>query len=138
MEPQTRPVGELADGGPLEIDNAERRMTRVAVLRVVEAGEVLIGRQPAQPALLRMVVDLARVGSFANDVDRGSSVGRPTDDGERAPDVQAGLVCPLEVLRCGPARTAEERLDHPAAELVAVGVVEPPDLLALRIDRALQ
>ena len=45
---------------------------------------------------------------------------------------------PSQRLCRGPRLAAREGLDHPAPELVTVGVVEPPHVLAWRVDRAVE
>jgi len=69
-------------------------------------------------------------------MDRRAVVGGAADDGEAAADLEPGRVGRGHAGGRVDVRTAGERLTHPDAELVAVGVGEPPHLFAVRGQRA--
>jgi len=85
-----------------------------------------------------VLVEQLRLRFTAQQMDRGHLVGRPTHHLERAAEVQPGVVRPTDPV-CGALRlTACEGLAHPATELIAVGVVEPPHEVARRLDLSVE
>ena len=120
--------------------HADRRVARVAVLGVRDGQQRLVARQRADPGVLGVGVEDARVTppvvTALAHRERRPVVGRPAD-GHRAPaQVEPRRVAGLGARDGRLGRPAVEGLADPHPELVAVGVVEPPDRGAVGARRA--
>lgn len=107
------------------------------MLGVGDGEQRLVLRQRADAGVLGVPVDLAGVGAGAALVHRqdGPVVGGHPDRGDAAADLQARRVAVAGTGDGGHgvgAGAGGPRLGDPVAELVAVGVGEPPDLSAVR------
>ncbi len=132
-------VVELGDRRPVRPHHAQRRMHRVAVLGVLQGDQRPVVRQVPDARRLAVPVDLDGRSPGAYDMDRRPVlIGRPADHRRPVPpDREPRRVRGFEpgsrgLVRRPSAPTTVERLAHPHPELVAVGVVEPPDRLAVR------
>ena len=132
MQAQSRSIRQVGDDVAVHVHDPQRRPARVARLGLVEAQELLVGGKAAEPALLAVLVNALGLGGAAQDVDGGAFVGRSAYDRHRLPDIQPGVVGTPERFSGDPALATFEWLDDPTAKLVAIGVVEPPDLVAVR------
>lgn len=133
-------VVELGDRCPVLPHHAQRRMHRVAVLGVLQGDQRPVVRQVPDARRLAVPVDLGGRSPGPYEMDRRPVlIGRPADHRRPVPpDREPRRVRGLEPRGRGLVRrpsapiAAVERLTHPHPELVAVGVVEPPDRLAVR------
>ena len=135
---QTQPgtVRQLADELPVRVHDAQLRVARVAVLGVMDADQPLVVRRvrrPTPPRRARRSAAAARPHAERGSSSRRPSTGRPRPSNDRCSGRRRtrGPSSGRRLVRLA----AAEGLDHPATELIAVGVVEPPDP-ARRTDRA--
>src|SRR5437763_2990778 len=102
--------------------------------------ERLVARECRYPGVVRMRVEPVRLVADTRE-QLAAVVGRHAERDDAGADLQPGRVAVVDV-RHGLFRLAAfglpERLADPRAELVAVGVVEPPDRLAVRRRRGVQ
>ena len=84
-----------------------------------------------------MLINAARRIAFTKDVDgRPFVTSRTAEDREAGAEDQTGAVSRFEVGRHGLGLPAAKGLPNVATELVALRVVEPPDVLAQRVEGA--
>ncbi len=128
-------VVQLGHHGAVRAHHAEGGVHGVAVLGVLQGDERPVVRQVPDPGGLPVPVDLDRfTAGRPYEMDGGSVlVGGAADHGGAvAPDGEARRIRGGEARGGGLVLSAAERLAHPYTELVAIGVAEPPDCLAVR------
>ena len=104
---------------------------------VRDRDERLVAREIGHVRGLPMRVDELRRRVVVEHIDGGPLLGAgAAENGEARAEGEPGAVRGREVLRDRLAAPARERLTHPVAELVALGVVEPPDVRPVRIEPA--
>ena len=129
LEALARTVPELGNGASLEVDDADRAVAAVAVLGMRDREECLVGREVGDGRALWMFVDKSRRLALAEDVHRGALVAaRPAEDREARSRGEPRAVRRREVGGDRLAGSAGEWRADPAAELVPLLVVEPPDV----------
>src|SRR5439155_26053347 len=110
-----------------------------AVLGMRDGQQPLVAGQRVNTGIVVVGGHHFRTAAGAGEHARGAAVVRGADRGDRPADRHPGRVTGGHTghrgLRSLTVWPAGERLTYPLTELVAVGVVEPPDVLAVRADR---
>ncbi len=134
VQTQAFAVVALPDDLAVHGEHAQRPVAGVAVLGVLEHQQPLVARHAGEVGVvLAGVEDSGR--PISHDVDARPVVGRAADDDDVPADLEPCRVGSRDPGRGLDVGAAPERLLLPDAELVPVGVVEPPDLLAVRGQR---
>ena len=134
LEALPRAVPQLRQSGARGVKDPERGVAGVAVLAVRDRDERLVAREAGDVRVLRVRVDPPWPGAVAEHEDgRPFAVARAPEDAEGSSDREASAVRRGEVGGDHRCHATRERLSTPVAQLVALRVVEPEDLLACRI-----
>ena len=136
LEPPALPVVQLGDGVTVgDAQDAHGGMAGVAVLGVADREEGLVLRQRADARVLDVAVDHRRRTLARPQPDPGAGVGGGAHGGDGASDLEARRVAVLDARdgELGDRAVGQtgEGLGDPVAELVAVGVGEPPHPLTV-------
>ena len=139
LEAPARAVPQLGDGGAVGREDPQRGVAGVAVLGVGQGHERAVGRERTDAGRLPMGVHGDRlpdraVGPQRDPVDVRAVVVGDADQGEIVADGDATGVADRPGLDAHRLATGE-RLAAPTAALVTVVVVEPPDVLAARVEQ---
>ncbi len=140
LQPQPVAVPQLGDDVGCVLaaqgQHPERLVAHVAVLGVLDRHQGLVPAQAADTGVVLAAVEHLRGRARPRHPHRRAVVVRAPDHDDVAAHLEPGGVGRRHA-RCGvDVRAAGERLALPGAELVAVGVVEPPHLGAVRRQRA--
>jgi hypothetical protein len=98
--------------------------------------QLVVDGQRVHRCRVGVPVDHPRCPAGRGEPQLAAVVGGPADGGQRAADLQARRIGRPDLGNGDGVRATGERLGHPDAELIAVGVGEPPDGLAVGAERA--
>src|SRR6267378_919524 len=126
-----RAIPELCHRASLEVDDADRAVAAVSVFGVRDRNEALVAREVGDGRALRMLVDESRRLAVAEHIHRRAVVApRSPEHGEARSRSEPRAVRGRELGRDRLGGPAYKWRADPAAELVPLLVVEPPDALA--------
>ncbi len=123
-------VVEVGDHLAVDGQHAQRLVAGVAALAVLDHQQPLVAGQAGQVGVLLVPVEHLGAGR-ADDVDGAAVVVGAAGRGQGAAELEAGGVGGWHARQRLGVRAALPGLRPPDAELVAVGVVEPPDRAAV-------
>ena len=119
-------------------EDPQGRVARVAVLGVGHDQQLVVPGECVDRRRVGVPVDHPGGPAGRREPQLAAVVGRAADRDQRAADLEPGGVGRFDLRDGDGVRAAREGLRVPDAELVAVGVGEPPDGLAVRAERAHQ
>ena len=135
IKPLTCPIPLLGDNMPISrVQHPQRRVPTVPMLRMRDRQQPLVPRQGANPSIVLARIDNLSVAISPGQPDRRPVVGSHPHRGDPMPDLQPRRIPRMRPRRSGFGSALGKRLPHPTPELVPAGVVEPPDVLAIRAD----
>ena len=132
---QAEPVSVPQFGYPApgHVDHAQRRMTAVTMFRMLYAEQRVIGGEACHGGGFTMAIHHARRRTGPKHADGGQAADGTTDHSDTAAEREPGR---MGRGQRGRLRRAAFEWGHlPGPEFVSVGIVEPPDPPARRVDR---